>query len=51
MNPSEMALGLEKGFRCESCNRSKDDVFILPDGRVVCAYCVDCWQPDRAKQN
>lgn len=51
MNPHEVEPSIEKGFRCGSCARSKDDVFVLPDGSVVCAHCVDLWERDRAKQN
>ncbi len=51
MNPSETETSLENGFPCGSCDRSKDDVFILRDGSVVCADCVELWERDRAKQN
>jgi hypothetical protein len=51
MNPSEMETGREISVRCESCDRSKDDVFILPDGSVVCVDCAELWERDRAKHN
>jgi hypothetical protein len=51
MKPSEMETGGEFGFSCESCKRTKDDVFILPDGSVVCADCTDFFEHDRTKQN
>ena len=53
MNPSEVEPSLENGFLCGSCNRSKDDVFILPDGSVVCADCVDLLgaRPNEAELN
>jgi hypothetical protein len=51
MNPSEVEPSLENGFLCASCDRSKDDFFILRDGSVVCADCVELWERDRAKQN
>jgi hypothetical protein len=51
MNPSEMETGRELAFRCESCNRSKDDVFLLTDGSIVCVDCADFFERDRAKQN
>jgi hypothetical protein len=51
MKPSEAEPSLEDGFLCGSCDRSKDDVFILRDGSVVCGDCVDLWERDREKQN
>jgi hypothetical protein len=51
MNPSEVEPSLGNGFLCGSCNLFKDDVFILRDGSVVCADCVDLWERDRAKQD
>jgi hypothetical protein len=51
MNPSEVEPSREIGFLCGSCNRFKDDVFILRDGSVVCGDCVDLWERDREKQN
>jgi hypothetical protein len=51
MNPSEVEMRVENGFRCESCNRSKDDVFLLTDGSIVCVDCADFFERDRAKQN
>ena len=51
MNPSEMETGPEIGFRCESCDRSKDDVYMLRDGSIVCVACAELWERDRAKQN
>lgn len=51
MNPPEVEPSLEKGFLCRSCDRFKDDVFILLDGSVVCGDCVDFWERDRVKQN
>jgi hypothetical protein len=51
MKPSEIEPGLENGFSCGSCDRSKDDVYMLPDGGIVCADCVELWESDRAKQN
>ncbi len=51
MNPSEMELDKRIVFYCESCHGSKDDVFILRDGSVVCADCVDLWERDRERQN
>jgi len=51
MNPLEMEMGMPGGFHCGSCDRSKDDVFVLPDGSVVCGDCVDLWERDRGKQN
>ena len=51
MNPSEVEPSLENGFLCGSCNRSKHDFFILRDGSVVCADCVDLWERDRERQN
>ena len=44
MNPSEMELDKRIVFYCESCHGSKDDVFILRDGSVVCGDCVDLWE-------
>ena len=51
MNPSEAETCREIGFHCGSCDRSKDDVFVLRDGSIVCADCVELWERDRAKQN
>jgi hypothetical protein len=51
MNPLEVEPSLGNGFLCGSCNRFKDDVFILRDGSVVCGHCVDLWERDQAKQN
>ncbi len=51
MNPPEVEPSLENGFLCVSCDRFKDDVFILQDGSVVCGDCVDLWERDREKQN
>jgi hypothetical protein len=51
MDPSEVEPGLESGFRCGSCDRSKDDFYILRDGSIVCVDCVELWERDRAKQN
>ena len=51
MNPSEVEPSLENGFLCGSCDRPKDDVYILRDGSVVCADCVELWKLDRVKQN
>jgi hypothetical protein len=51
MNPSEVEPSLENGFLCGRCDRSKDDVFILRDGSIVCADCVELWERDREKQN
>ncbi len=51
MNPSEVEPSLENGFLCGSCDHFKDDVFILRDGRVVCAECVDLWVSDGDRQN
>lgn len=51
MNPSEMELDKRIVFHCESCHGSKDDVFILRDGSVVCADCVELWERDRERQN
>jgi hypothetical protein len=51
MNP--LAVETSQGIcvPCGSCDRSKDDFFILQDGSVVCADCVDLWVSDRANQN
>jgi len=51
MNLPEMETSLENGFLCGSCDRFKDDVFILRDGSVVCADCVELWERERKKQN
>jgi hypothetical protein len=51
MNPSEMETARESGFHCGSCDRSKDDVYLLPDGSVVCADCVELWERDQTKRN
>jgi hypothetical protein len=51
MNPSEVEQSLENGFLCGCCDRLKDDLFILRDGSVVCADCVELWERDREKQN
>ena len=51
MNPSEVEPSLENGFLCGSCDRAKDDVYVLRDGSVVCADCVELWERDREKQN
>ena len=51
MKPSEVELSLENGFLCGSCDHFKDDVFILRDGSVVCAECVDLWERSRERQN
>jgi len=51
MNPSEIETGREYGSRCESCNRSTDDFYILRDGSIVCVDCSELWEHDRAKQN
>jgi hypothetical protein len=52
MNPcSEVEPSLDNGILCGSCDRSKDDFFILQDGSILCADCVDLWVSDRAKQN
>ena len=51
MNPSEVEPGREIGFHCGSCDRFKDDLFILRDGSVVCADCVELWESEREKQN
>jgi hypothetical protein len=51
MNPSEVEPSLENGFLCGSCDRPRDDVFVLPDGSIVCADCVDLWEHNRERQN
>ena len=51
MNTSEVEPSLENGFRCGSCDRFKDDVFILRDGSIVCLDCAELWERDQAKQN
>ena len=51
MDPSQVEPSLENGFLCGSCDRFKDDVFILRDGSVVCGDCVDLWECNRARQN
>jgi hypothetical protein len=51
MNLSEVEPSLENGFLCGSCDRLKDDLFILRDGSVVCGDCVDLWERDRERQN
>jgi Zn finger protein HypA/HybF involved in hydrogenase expression len=52
MNPAEIETKQQEiAFRCESCNSSKEDVFILRDGRVICADCAELWERDSAKQN
>jgi hypothetical protein len=51
MNPSEVELDKRIVFHCESCHGSKDDVFILRDGSIVCGDCVDLWERDRERQN
>ena len=50
MNP-ETEMDKRIVFLCGSCDRPKDDVFILRDGSVVCADCVELWERDQAKQN
>ena len=51
MNSPEIETSFGNGFLCGSCDRFKHDVFILRDGSVVCADCVELWERDRAKQN
>jgi hypothetical protein len=46
-----METAEKNGFHCGSCDRLKDDVYVLPDGSVVCADCVELWKLDRVKQN
>jgi hypothetical protein len=51
MNSSEKEKAVEGAFHCGTCDRWKDDIFILPDGSVVCADCVDRWESEKTKQN
>ena len=51
MKPPEAEPSVENSFLCGSCNRPKDDVFILRDGSVVCGDCLDLRERDREKQN
>jgi hypothetical protein len=42
---------MKTGFLCGSCDLMKDDIFILPDGIVICADCVNLWERDQEKQD
>ena len=47
------ACGIEveqfTGFRCGSCDRSKDDGYMLRDGIILCEDCAELWERDPVK--
>jgi hypothetical protein len=36
------------GWLCPFCGNMKDDIFIIPDGRIVCAGCMEVWEEAKA---
>jgi hypothetical protein len=38
-------------FHCGVCKVASDDIFVFPDGAVICSACVRKWESDRSRQS